>query len=114
NEEVRAMTLKSGLCTRWSISSSDSPSEKYSWSCFSLISTNGRTAIDLSRWGWAGAGEIGEALVVTAAGTACGGRVSAKVSPAAARTAAAATARPKEGCFICLPQQQATSSGHWR
>src|ERR1700683_581389 len=30
------------------MSSSDSPSEKYSWSFFSLISTNGRTATDFS------------------------------------------------------------------
>src|ERR1700678_3283812 len=32
-----------------SMSSSDSPSEKYSWFFFSLMSTNGRTATDLSR-----------------------------------------------------------------
>src|SRR3954471_16258719 len=46
NEEVRAMTLSSGLCERWSINSSDRPSEKYSWSRFSLMSTKGSTAID--------------------------------------------------------------------
>src|SRR5450432_1050781 len=48
NEEVRAVTLSSGICASKSISSSDRPSEKYSWSFFSLISVNGSTAIDLS------------------------------------------------------------------
>ena len=35
------------------MSSSDRPSEKYSWSFFSLISTNGSTAMDLSPSGLA-------------------------------------------------------------
>src|SRR3984885_5533999 len=48
NDEVRAITFKSAECARWSISSSDRPSEKYSWSFFSLMSTNGSTAIDFS------------------------------------------------------------------
>ena len=58
NDEVRAITFGSGECARWSISSSERPSEKYSWSFFSLMSTNGRTAIDFSG-DWAGAGRNG-------------------------------------------------------
>jgi hypothetical protein len=48
NEEVRAGTRRFGTLVRASISSSARPSEKYSWSCFSLRSVNGSTATDFS------------------------------------------------------------------
>src|ERR1700679_353786 len=42
------MTSSPGVLASKSMSSSDSPSEKYSWSFFSLRSRKGRTAIDFS------------------------------------------------------------------
>src|SRR5580658_1472679 len=48
-----------------SISSSDNPSEKYSWSFFSLMSTNGRTATDFP--GIAGAAVTGTGADATGA-----------------------------------------------
>src|ERR1700691_2295009 len=42
------MTSSPGVLASRSMSSSDSPSEKYSWSFFSLMSRKGRTAIDFS------------------------------------------------------------------
>ena len=47
NEEVRAGTRRFGTRVSVSISSSARPSEKYSWSCFSLRSVKGSTATDL-------------------------------------------------------------------
>ena len=45
---MRAGTRRFGTFVSRSMSSSDNPSEKYSWSFFSLMSTNGRTATDFS------------------------------------------------------------------
>ena len=42
------MTLSEGIFTSTARSSSAMPSAKYSWSCFSLISENGSTAMDFS------------------------------------------------------------------
>ncbi len=47
-DEVRAGMYNSGTFERRSMISSAMPSAKYSWSFFSLMSTNGKTAIDLS------------------------------------------------------------------
>src|SRR3974390_3233069 len=48
NEDVRAITCNPGVFARRSSNSSASPSEKYSWSFFSLKSANGKTAMDFS------------------------------------------------------------------
>ena len=50
-DEVRAMTSRSLICASEVISSSDSPSEKYPWSFFSLRSMKGSTAMDFSLMG---------------------------------------------------------------
>jgi hypothetical protein len=48
NDEVRAITRSCGTCASWLSSSSDRPSEKYSWSLAWLMSTKGSTAMELS------------------------------------------------------------------
>ena len=90
---------RSGTCASKSSNSSDSPSEKYSWSFFSLISTKGSTAMDFS--GIAAGGVADEDPVVAIAGVVAGkpgrmgasiaafGRIRSYTTPARARTAMA-------------------------
>ena len=47
NEDVRAVTLSWGFFSRTLMSSSESPSEKYSWFGFSPMFSKGSTAIVL-------------------------------------------------------------------
>src|SRR3984957_11285810 len=68
NDGVRAITLMLGSCASLSSTSSARPSEKYSWSCFSLMSANGNTAIDLSLTSATFTGGVAGSL---ADGTAC-------------------------------------------
>ena len=67
-EEVRAITLRPGVLPSCSISSSARPSEKYSWSFFSLMSANESTTTDLSLTNSAFAGAVTGASAV---GVAC-------------------------------------------
>src|SRR6476469_4464217 len=65
NDELRPMTLRSGIFARTAINSSERPSEKYSLLGSPLVLTSGSTAIDFCRFD-AAAGSLDRGVGVPA------------------------------------------------
>src|SRR5271155_4050702 len=73
------------------MSSSDSPSEKYSWSFFSLMSRNGRTATDFSGIGEGAVATEAEGVFASTFGTGLGHNHSPRLAIAVTSATTAAT-----------------------
>src|SRR6478609_9534529 len=96
NAELRDVTCRSGTLASRLSSSSDRPSEKYSWSFAWLMSTNGITAMDLASAVLAGAGASG-AFATGAAGGGTAGATGSGLADGRRKTKAssATTATPR-------------------